>query len=99
MRDIDTSLLAAIQQGEIRPFILLNFTLVDDDDNPYTFRYTDCDVSLYFGGEEFEPYPFSVDSVNYSIGKIVDEASVDIDVLDQALTYYFGETGQQGQPI
>jgi len=99
MREIDQDLLDEIRKGSIRPFILMNLSVVNDQGEAYHFNLTDCDVSIYFEGAKYEPYPFSVDSVNYSTARIIDEATVDIDVLDQSLTYYFAETGQQGQPI
>lgn len=99
MREIDQDLLDELRKGAIRPFMLLNLTLVNDEGEEFYFNKTDCDVPLYFEGEEFEPYPFSLDSVSYSTARIVDEAVIEIDVLDQALTYYFTETGQQDQNI
>lgn len=94
MRTVDQGLLDEIRAGAIRPFFLLNLTV---EGQP--FRYTDCDVPIYFGGDEFVPHPFAVESVNYSTAKIIDEATVEIDVLDQALTYYFVEYTPQGDPI
>jgi len=99
MREIDTQLLAEVRQGSIRPFMLLNTTLVNDEGEEQHFLYTDCDVPIYFEGNKFEPHPFAVENVLYSTAKIVDEATVEIDVIDQAFTYYFAETGQQGQNI
>lgn len=99
MREINQEILDEVRQGNIRPFMLLNVTLVDDQGVEEYFNLTDCDVPIYFEGTKFEPHPFSVDSVNYSMARIVDEASIEIDILDQAMTYYFGETGQQGQNI
>lgn len=99
MRDIDQQMLDELKGGEIRPFMLFNVTLVDDEGVEEHFLYTDCDVPIYFEGNRFEPYPFSVENVVYSTAKIVDEATVEVDVLDQAFTYYFAETGQQGQNI
>jgi hypothetical protein len=99
MREINQDLLDEVRQGAIRPFLLLNVTVKDDEGVRYHFNYTDCDVPIYFEGTKFEPHTFSVDSVNYSTANIIDEATVEIDVLDQVLTYYFVETGQQGENL
>ena len=99
MRTIDQDLLDEVRQGAIRPFLLLNVTLKNDAGDRFYFNYTDCDTPLYFEGTKFEPYPFAVESVDYGSAKIIDEATIEIDVLDQAFTYYFAETGQQGENI
>jgi hypothetical protein len=99
MRTINQDLLDEVRQGAIKPFLLLNVTLKDDEGVKHYFNYTDCDVPIYFEGDKFEPHPFAVESVGYGTAKIVDEVSIEIDVLDQAFTYYFAETGQQGENI
>jgi hypothetical protein len=99
MREISQDILDEIRQGSIRPFLLLNVTVNDDQGVPNHFFYTDCDVPIYFDGNKFEPHPFSVDSINYSTSKIIDEALVEIDVVDQALPFYFVEYTPQGDPI
>ena len=45
MREISQEILDVLGVSEIRPFYLLNMTI----DGEY-YRYTDCDIPLYFGG-------------------------------------------------
>jgi len=87
-RDISSTVLEQFRAGELMPVCLFDF-MVDD----IHYRYTDLDVSLTVVSGTvsgtFEPRGFKIDSIQYSLGTIVDNANITLDNRDQLLTSLF----------
>ncbi len=94
MRDIDASILAELQASELRPFMLLNMTI----DGTSYFR-TDCDIPLYFGGNKYHRLGFRPDAASYGVQTIVDQCTIEIDIVDQVLISAFVGGTPQGSDI
>jgi hypothetical protein len=79
------------------PYFLFEFTNGTD-----WYKYTSLDVPQRFNYSEgpsgrFEPLGFSFDSITYSVGNIVDDASIRVDNLDQVQTSLYVGSTLQGQ--
>jgi hypothetical protein len=95
MRSIDSSVLAQLAAEELRPFLLLSFTV-----GATTYRYTDCDVPIVEGGDTYEPRGFEFGEINYSSGRVVDSVDLQVDDTDRILLPDFvGGTPQGGAAI
>ena len=94
MRAIDSTIVAKLQSGELRPFTLLHFNIDSTD-----YRYTDCDVPLIVGEHVYQPRDFSGQTISYSINNIVDQATIEIDNLDDILTPAFVDGTPQGSDV
>ena len=84
MRAISATILEELVKTEFRPFYLLKMVI-----DGIIYRYTDCDVPIRFAGNKFEPRGFSIDTIQYSSGHVVDSLSFSIDNLDNYLTGIF----------
>ena len=93
MRDIDASIVAQLQSGELRPFQLLDMEI-----DSVNYRYTDCDVPLVITNR-FEPRGFKFDRIRYSLKTIVDSMTLECDNLDDALTSAFVGGNPQGSEV
>lgn len=96
MKTIHSSITTAIQTGQIKPFILLEIVLVTAG---HTYRYTTCDTPIYSGGNKYTPRDFEPSNITYSVGQIVDQASLSIDNNDDALTADFVGSEVQGESV
>ena len=95
MRDIHADIITAIETGEIKPFLLLHMNIDGTD-----YFYTDCDVPLVVGGNNYSPRRFLVDTIRYSTNTAVDSVKIELDNLDDALTSVFvGGTPQDSEII
>jgi len=88
-KSISQVVLDALAANELTTCHLLQFT-----GGETTYRFTDLDVPIYYNPDStssniFTPRGFVFDSINYSIGQIVDDASLSIDNLDQLMTAIF----------
>ena len=91
MRTIDADILAQLESGAIRPFVLVKI------ETGSTHCYTDCDVPLVYEGDVYAPHGFNVAPIQYSNAQIVDKAEIDIDNVSQYLMGDFvGGTPQGG---
>lgn len=93
MINIHADILAQLRAKELRPFWLLTMALGT------TVRYTDCDVPIATGGNTFNPRYFKHGGIKYSIGKIVDSISVELDNIDQTLSTAFIGGDPQGSDV
>jgi len=89
-RVISADIQAQLESNQLFPFFL--FEYVDNDGN--YMQYTSLDVSqtfTYSGGPSgtYSPLGFEFEEITYSIGNVVDNASVRIDNLDQVQTALF----------
>lgn len=92
MKDIPEEILTELGVSEIRPFVFLHMQIKETD-----FRFTDCDIPLYYNGNKYEPYGFKVTNINQTLANIVDQVDVEIDLVDQILKPYFvGGQSPQG---
>ena len=94
MRLIDTAVLAQLAARELRPFQILVMALEGG-----TVRYTDCDVPLVVSGSHYDPMGFSHDGARYSIGRIVDKLSLEINNVGETLSYEFIGGDPQGAAV
>jgi hypothetical protein len=94
MRSIDSSVMAQLEAGELRPFALLDIEL---DGTHY--RYTDCDVPIIYSSNSYAPRGFSGEPIGYSVAHIVDQCGLEVDNLDDALTSAFVGGNPQGEPV
>jgi len=91
VRTIDADILAQLESGAIRPFVLVKI------ETGSTHCYTDCDVPLVYEGDVYAPHGFNVAPIQYSNAQIVDKAEIDIDNVSQYLMGDFvGGTPQGG---
>jgi len=84
MRNIDSSIIAELESSEFRPFLLIDLEI---DSTHY--RYTNCDVPIEYNGNIYTPRGFSVSEIQYSLSKIVDQATIEMDNLDSVFTSLF----------
>lgn len=84
MRNIDSSVMAQLESGELRPFFLMDLEM-----NSTHYRYTDCDVPIVYGGNIYSPRGFTLSEIQYSLSKIVDQATVDMENIDGVFTSLF----------
>jgi hypothetical protein len=94
MKGIHPSILSELQASELRPFFLFNMAINGD---PY--RYTDCDIPLYFGGERWSRLGFRPDPASYSKSTIVDQCTVEVDNVDEEMTALFVGGNVSGSDI
>ena len=80
MRVINASILAELASGSFKPFVVLHFNLESTD-----YYYTECDVPIVTGGNAYQPRGMEVGNVSYSAARIVDQAQISIDDVDQVL--------------
>lgn len=94
-KDIPQYILDALGATEITFGFLFKFS-----DGSNTYRYTDFDTDLWSdvdgSMQKYSAIGFGFDSINYSMGQIVDDASVRIDNLNSAMTALFGGENIQG---
>jgi len=50
-----------------------------------TYRYTDCDVDMYYGGNKYDSFPFTIGNVVNSAGLSVDSLELNFSNVDQSL--------------
>ena len=77
MRNWPANLLTQLQSEGYRPHHLVAF----DFSTP--LRYTNCDVPLVYDGDTFNPRPFNVPEISYSIGSNVDKVTLEMDMADR----------------
>lgn len=95
MRNIDTNILAQLESNQIRPFFLVHFNIDSTD-----YSHTDCDVPIAYAGTLYTPKGFNVSDISYSLNNIVDQANLEIDILeDSALAQAFIAGDPQGSAI
>lgn len=51
-----------------------------------TYRYTDCDVDMYHGGNKYDHFPFSISNVVNSAGLSVDSLELELSNVDLAIS-------------
>ncbi len=98
MRTIGEDFITQLESGYLTPFTLFEFT--DGDD---WHRYTNFDVSITTtvvsgaGAYTYDSIGYTIESMYYSVGNIVDEANIHIDNVNQVMTLFFGGNNIQGQ--
>jgi len=93
MRTINASILAELQSEQLRPFLLLSWTI-----DGTTYRYTDCDVPIHLTNT-YNPLGFKFSNVRYSLSNIVDKVDIEIDNLDAVQTAIFVDGTPQGSDV
>lgn len=51
-----------------------------------TYRYTDCDIDMYYGGNKYDSFPFSIGNVVNSSGMSVDSLELDFSNVNLAMS-------------
>jgi len=51
-----------------------------------TYRYTDCDIDMYYGGNKYSSFPFSIGNVVNSAGLSVDSLELNFSNIDLAMS-------------
>ena len=97
MRSIGAEFIAQLESGYLTPFTLFEFT-----DGSSWYRYTNFDVSITTATDSttentYTPIGYDIESIQYSIGNIVDEANISIDNLNQVMTLFFAGGVMQSQ--
>lgn len=90
MRNIPANILTALAGKELRPFLLFETTI---DETAY--RYTDCDVPIFFENL-FEPRGLRLEPIQYSSQRIVDKMTLELDDLDDTMKPPFIAGDAQG---
>jgi hypothetical protein len=93
MRTINASIVSQLAAEELKPFILLSWTI-----DGTTYRYTDCDVPVHLTNT-YNPLGFKFSNVKYSLSNIVDKVDIEIDNLDSAQTAIFVDGTPQGSEV
>ena len=91
MRTISAEIITAIQTGAIKPFICVN---IDD-----SFYFTICDTPIYISGTKYSPRAMTPGNFSYSLGNIVDSASLSISNEDDTLTSTLMTGDVQGSDV
>ena len=73
MKSFDADLVAEILKEVASTFCLLEFRFTE------TYRYTDRDIPLYYGGEKYEPIGFSLGNFVSAANMSIDKMTIDID--------------------
>ncbi len=93
MRSIDPAIIAQLESGTIKPYLLLHLDLTGD------FDFTTCMVPIALDGVLYQPRPFEVQNVRYSTAQVVDKANIRIDNLDEYFTPDFVGGDPQGAEV
>lgn len=95
MRAIAGSIVTELESSKFRIFHLLDIEISGTH-----YYFTDCDVAITFLGVVYSPRPFSVETVDYSTGRVVDKMSLQLDNLDDMFTTVFvGGTPRGGTVV
>jgi hypothetical protein len=81
MRNFDAQLYAELLKEVLQQFFILEIQLASG-----TYRYTETDIDIYYGGNKFSPRGFTFDNLNGSSNLSVDNLDIDIDDTDQELS-------------
>ena len=97
-RIITSDIIEEYQAKKLSPFFLIEFEDIDGDKH----KYTSLDVSQFISASAspsgtFDPLGFKFENITYSMGQIVDDATIRIDNLDQVMTSFFVGTDIQEQ--
>jgi hypothetical protein len=89
-RIISSEIQEQLESSQLFPYFLYEF----QDNGANWWKYTSLDVSQWFTHSEgpsgqFYPLGFEFESITYSVGNIVDDASMRIDNLDQIMSALF----------
>ena len=93
MRTIHADIVSQLAAEELRPYVLLAWTI-----GGTTYRYTDCDIPIYLTNT-YTPLGFKFSNVKYSLSNVVDKVDIKIDNLDSAQTAIFVEGTPQGSAV
>ena len=101
-RIISDEIREQLESKELFPFYLFEFK---DNDGDW-WRFTSLDVSQRFDSYPstqgpsgtYEPLGFEFERISYSVGNVVDDASIRVDNLDQLMTALFVGDVMQGNP-
>ncbi len=80
MRSWPADVITQLEAEGYRPHHLVAF----DFSTP--LRYTNCDIPLSYGGDLYNPRPFIVPEISYSIESSVDKIVLEIDMADRDAT-------------
>ena len=77
MRNFNASTTAALVADTAKTFWFIDLEFDSD-----TYRYSDCDIPLYSGGNKYEPNGFQISNLRISADLSVDRARIDIQNVD-----------------
>lgn len=93
MRNVDSSILTALEGGELREFLLIEILVAPN------FYFTDCDVPIAWNGNIYIPRGLSIGGVSYSLGNVVDSVRLAVDNLDDLMTSGFVGGSPQDESV
>lgn len=93
MRDINSNIVLKFESEEFRPFKLVFLDIGTG------YHYTDCDVPIFYDSNMYVPKSFEIESINYSMGTIVDSCQISLDDIDQDLQSDFLGGDPQGSNV
>lgn len=80
MRTISTAIQTEFAAEQSQGHVLVKLTLGS------TYRYTDCDIDLYYGGSRYIARGFEVNGIEQSPGFASDSISLDLDNVDRTFS-------------
>jgi len=94
MLEITPAIQTHLASSEIRAFTLVRKVI---DEQAYCF--TECDVPIPLAGELYSPRGYKAGQISYSLARIVDSMSLDIDNLDDLFTAPYVGGNPQGSQV
>jgi hypothetical protein len=80
MRTISTALQAEFADEQSQGYVLVKVSMGS------TYRYTDCDIDLYYNGDRYIAKGFALNGIEQSPGFASDSISLDIDNVDRTFS-------------
>jgi len=71
LKSFDSNITAELAKEIAAIFFFVEFQFAS------TYRYTDCDIDMYYGGNKYDHFPFSIGNVANSAGMSVDSLELD----------------------
>ena len=93
MRSINAEIVAQLESGQIKPYLLLSIDL------DVECLFTTCMVPIALSGDLYQPRSFEVQNIRYSTAQVVDKATITLDNLDDFVTTAFVGGDPQGASV
>ena len=80
MKSFDSNITAELAKEIASTFFFVEMQFAS------TYRYTDCDIDMYYGGNKYSSFPFSIGNVVNSAGLSVDSLELNFSNVDLAMS-------------
>lgn len=94
MRNFDATLYAELSKSVLHQFFMIELQLTSA-----TYRFTETDIPIWYGGNQFYSLAFSFDNLSGSSALCVDEVDVDIDDTDQVMSALLCGEDVRNRPV